>query len=662
MQRMKIEDLERFLFQTGLALSPDGSRAAYITVQPSIAENRYNRNLRVLDLATGKETELTFRGRDGFFLWDDDETLLLCSNRDKADECEPWEDKTTFYRLSLNGGEPRRAFVIGKNVMSMRRLSEDEYLMTVLTDRNRPDPETTAKDVCKEELDYHILEEAPFWGNGRGYISGKRAELWLYNEKDGSSRRLTEIDREVSSFDVRGREIVLVSRKWDTRMPQCADWMLLNIDTGESRMLPGSGEMKMLYAGFRGNALVLCASDMQKYGSNEICGFYTLDGDALKPICRDDSIVPGGRVGGGDTGFGSGRGWKMVGETLYFIGQHECSGGVYRLTADNRIEKVTELTQGSLKMFDTNGSALVLAGCAAGEGSEVYAGTVCGEMKRATTHNASIFEERYAAKPEYIPFTDADGVKIDGWVLKPENVQPDEKHPAVLMIHGGPYSAYCAALSHEAQVYVGLGCYVFFCNPRGGSGYGEDFSDLRGKWGTVDFDDIMQFTDHVLKLFPNIDPARVGATGGSYGGFMCNWLEGHTDRFAAICSNCSISNFVADFGSCEFGMTFDANEMQATPWTDAEKMWLHSPLKYADRAKTPILFVHSTCDYNVTIDQGIEMFAAMKYFGVPSRMLVVEGENHSLSVSGKPKHRVRRMKEMLNWFDRYLKLDMDKKA
>ena len=115
------------------------------------------------------------------------------------------------------------------------------------------------------------------------------------------------------------------------------------------------------------------------------------------------------------------------------------------------------------------------------------------------------------------------------------------------------------------QAFVGSGYLVFYCNPRGSEGYGEAFADLRGRYGAVDYQDLMEFTDHVLELYPQIDRSAIGAAGGSYGGFMCNWIEGHTDRFAAIASQRSISNWVADFGSSEIGFTFDANEMGADP-------------------------------------------------------------------------------------------------
>lgn len=135
---------------------------------------------------------------------------------------------------------------------------------------------------------------------------------------------------------------------------------------------------------------------------------------------------------------------------------------------------------------------------------------------------------------------------------------------------------------------------------------------------------------------------------------MCNWIEGHTDRFAAIASQRSVSNWVSDFGCSEIGVTFDQNEILATPWNGMEKMWDCSPLKYACNAKTPILFIHSMNDYNCTLDQGIQMFTAVKFYGVPARMCLFEGENHGLSRNGKPLHRMRRLKEMTDWFEKYL--------
>ena len=275
--------------------------------------------------------------------------------------------------------------------------------------------------------------------------------------------------------------------------------------------------------------------------------------------------------------------------------------------------------------------------------------------RKVTALNEDFFRDTEVSPCEYIPFTDRDGVRIDAWALKPADFEENSSYPCVLAVHGGPRAAYGELFYHELQMFAANGYFVIFCNPRGSEGYGEEFADIRGKYGTVDYTDIMDLADHALQVYPQIDPDRMCEEGGSYGGFMSNWIEGHTDRFAAICSQRSISNWISDFGSSEIGMSFDGNETGATPWSDPKKMWEQSPLKYACHAKTPILFIHSLQDYNCPLQQGLEMFTAMKYFHVPSKMVIFEGENHNLCRSGKPKHRIRRLREMLEWFDRYTK-------
>ena len=180
--------------------------------------------------------------------------------------------------------------------------------------------------------------------------------------------------------------------------------------------------------------------------------------------------------------------------------------------------------------------------------------------------------------------------------------------------------------------------------------------DLREKYGTIDFQDFMEFVDHVCEQYPAIDPARIGVTGGSYGGWMTNWIIGHTDRFAAAVSQRSFSNWLSDFGCSEIGFSFDVNENGGkTPWTAPKELWERSPVAYADRVKTPTMFIHSLKDYNCPLSEGMQMFAAIKYHGVPSKAVLFEGENHELSRSGKPLHRMRRLQEMNGWFDLYLK-------
>ena len=269
-----------------------------------------------------------------------------------------------------------------------------------------------------------------------------------------------------------------------------------------------------------------------------------------------------------------------------------------------------------------------------------------------THSNDAALAGKYVAKPEKLSFIN-DGVRIDGWVLKPIDFDETKTYPAVLDIHGGPKAAYGEIFMHEMQYWASQGYFVFFCNPRGSDGRGNAFMDLRGKYGTIDYSDIMTFTDRVLAAYPMIDAKRVAVTGGSYGGFMTNWIIGHTDRFACAASQRSISNWFSKSLTTDIGYYHNMSQMDSTPWDNPEKMWSFSPLKYADQAKTPTLFIHSDQDYRCWMAEGLQMFQALKLHNVDSRICLFHGENHELSRSGKPIHRIRRLKEMTQWFDQY---------
>lgn len=166
----------------------------------------------------------------------------------------------------------------------------------------------------------------------------------------------------------------------------------------------------------------------------------------------------------------------------------------------------------------------------------------------------------------------------------------------------------------------------------------------------------MAFTDEVLKKYPQIDEKNVGVTGGSYGGFMTNWIIGHTNRFKAAASQRSISNWVSFYGVCDIGPWFGQREMGgSSPWKNLDVMWNSSPLQYAMNAETPTLFINSDEDYRCWMPEGIQMYSALQLKGVPTRMCIFHGENHELSRSGKPKHRIRRMNEINDWLFSYIK-------
>ena len=165
----------------------------------------------------------------------------------------------------------------------------------------------------------------------------------------------------------------------------------------------------------------------------------------------------------------------------------------------------------------------------------------------------------------------------------------------------------------------------------------------------------MNFTDLAIEKYPQIDPDRMAIYGGSYGGFMTNWAIGHTDRFKAACAQRSISNWTSFYGVSDIGYYFATDQTASNPYDSLDKMWDQSPIKYADKVKTPTLFIHSDEDYRCPLEQGLQMYNRIKLNGVDTKMFVFHGENHELSRSGKPKARIKRLTEIKNWFDKYLK-------
>ncbi len=654
MEKITLEDIAKIQFASNIQLSPDHKHVSYVVTTPCLKENSYNKDIYYMNLDTGKYMQLTHDGKSSDAIYDDENTLLFSANRSKEDEAEAFTHKTVFYRLPLDAGEAYRAFEIPLNVMSIQKASKNLYVVKALVDWNEPDPKKESKEYCEEQKDYHIFEEVPFWGNGRGFISGKRSALYLFNELDGSLLRITEKYTNVSSYDVNENKIVYVSRTYEDLFPTTASLTLYDISSKKKKVIVKQGKEKIGEVVLNHNDVIFTATDMKKWGSGELEKIYRYDieNKTRSLIFENKEEVAIGDTPLCDTLQASGTSIKCVGHDIYLKVMIHYQNFIYKLDENNEFTKAFDF-DGCIAGFDVDENHLVMIASSANETNAIYK---VEDAKAITCHalNTELLKDKYIAQAEYIPFTNRAGQEIDGWILKPKGYSPKKKYPGLLEIHGGPRCAYGTSFFHEMQVLASNGYFVFFTNPRGSEGYGEEYADLRGKYGTIDFEDLMDFTDHVLKTYKQIDSKRIGCLGGSYGGFMCNWIEGNTDRFSAIASQRSVSNWVSDFGTSEIGVTFDSNEMGATPWSDMTKMWDQSPLKYACNAKTPILFIHSLCDYNCPINQGVEMFTAMKYFHVPSKMVVFEGENHSLSRSGKPKHRIRRLKEMKDWFDQYL--------
>lgn len=275
------------------------------------------------------------------------------------------------------------------------------------------------------------------------------------------------------------------------------------------------------------------------------------------------------------------------------------------------------------------------------------------DVQRLTFVNRPLLERIAVVEPE--PFTvKSRGAEVHGWVLRPPGFVRGRKYPAILEIHGGPQAQYGHAFFHEMQWLAAQGYVVAYSNPRGSTGNGNQFRRaIHADWGNLDYIDVMKVADW-LAARPYVDRRRMGITGGSYGGYMTNWVIGHTDRFAAAVTQRSVWNMVSMYGTSDYGWDL-GTEFGGKPWENAAALHRCSPMTFVRNIRTPLLIEHEEEDHRCPIEQAEQLFTALKVLGRTVEMVRFEGESHGLSRTGRPQNRAERLRRIAGWFDRYLK-------
>ncbi|WP_153722674.1 S9 family peptidase [Sporosarcina cascadiensis] len=301
-----------------------------------------------------------------------------------------------------------------------------------------------------------------------------------------------------------------------------------------------------------------------------------------------------------------------------------------------------------------NGEFALIAVSTATNPGELYKQTIAtGERQVLTSFNENWLKKVQPVEPQAVQFTN-NGEDVHGWLLKPADYEEGKQYPLILEIHGGPHVMFGHTYYHELQVLAGSGYGVLYMNPRGSHGYSQAHVDgVRGDYGGGDYEDLMAGVDAVLANEKWIDETRLGVAGGSYGGFMTNWIVGRTNRFKAAVTQRSISNWISFFGVSDIGYFFTDWQLDAD-MNDPEKLWKHSPLKYAGNIETPLLILHSEKDFRCPIEQAEQLYITLKSLGKETEFVRFPESDHNLSRTGKPNLRVARLEEIIGWFERYL--------
>jgi dipeptidyl aminopeptidase/acylaminoacyl peptidase len=329
-----------------------------------------------------------------------------------------------------------------------------------------------------------------------------------------------------------------------------------------------------------------------------------------------------------------------VRESTSLIGISPISGELTTVTSGNQ----------HVYTFDVRGHSMAWGAATPTEPSSLYTN---GQDEPITQPNRQLCAQLTMSVPEAVAIKNPDGTECEGWLLLPPR-RGESRVPLILHVHGGPHAQYGHTFMHEFQLLAARGYAVVYVNPRGSTGYGDAFAGAsRHAWGQGDYVDLMCAVDAVIGD-PRIDPSRLGVTGGSYGGYMTNWIVAHTDRFRAAVTDRSLSNLVSFMGTSKIAQTFGICELGRVSYADPSSLVTMSPLTFVDRITTPLLILHSEDDYQTPIEQAEQLYFALRVRKRPVEFVRFDDETHELSRSGRPSHRLARLHHLLRWFDAHL--------
>lgn len=642
MKDTKLRDILDYEFLSSLDISNDYRKISYTKTKGNYKENKYDSNLWIYDTETCENYQIT----------DDKKATISAFNKDSnlVYKKESTDEADIFY-VKDGTGLGHEYFSIDKDVEMIKHLHDDLFLLKAKDKISKDE-----KENDKENSYFKEIDKLPFYLNGLGFIKDRDSALYFYDASKDRLELIKDLKTEdnLSFVDINkdSSKILLLRGNYtdNSVMELKEDLLLLDTKSGEITLLI---ENKFSYytARFIEDRIIFVATDMKKGGVNEDFFIYSANFEGkYEKISPDDFDMAFGNSIGTDARFGSSRTFAVKDDRLYFVVTDYEKSKLLSISLDGEIRE--EIPEGVEDFVLADDDIFYLA-----MGPDTLA-----ELKKNST-GKTLIENKVPTEVHPIETFDfiSNGDELTGYVLLPKDFDKNKKYPTLLSVHGGPKTEFSDVFHHEHQMFASAGYMVIYTNPHGSSGRGVKFSDIRGRYGDIDYDDLMTFTDLAIEKYPQIDTEKMGVYGGSYGGFMTNWTIGHTDRFAAACAQRSISNWTSFYGVSDIGYYFAPDQTASDMWDSLDKMWDQSPIKYAPNVTTPTLFIHSDEDYRCPLEQGLQMYTRIKENSTDTKMYIFHGENHELSRSGKPKGRIKRLRAIKEWFDKYLK-DESKQA
>ena len=664
---MSEEDLLDLVWNADPQISPDGARVAFTRVEVDRKQDTYRTSLWIVGATDGEARALTTGPYDRQPRWSPDGRRLAFVRA--TEEGTPGQ----LYVLPMDGGEASVLTSLDKGVANPA-WSPDGRRIAFNSETN-PALDDPAREKPKHEP-ARVVTRPVFRENNVGFHDAEHlSHVWVVESVGGPPRPLTAgaFADGTPRWSRDGAWILFVSDRRDEPWFGVEESRLYAVSPARGE--PTDGAELVLVADYRGPVrefaegpggafAVIGAVLPERPNSYDQMSVLRLSGrwpmtdprpgPATQRYAYGEGLIADQHPprGGGQVPLA----FSADGNTLFAMASREGASVLARIDAATGEER--ELTPRGCDLIagtctpDARVWALTL-GSLERPGDLYVLDAATGTLTKRVAPNEALFERVALGGVEEVWVTSFDGTKVHGWIVTPPDFDPARRYPLVLQIHGGPHGAYGVGFFHEFHVLAGAGNVVLYTNPRGSTSYGWEFANvIQFAYPGDDAKDLLHAVDAVVAR-GYVDDTRLGVTGGSGGGLLTNWLVTRTDRFAAACTQRCVSDWASMMLSCDF-TSYLPFWFRCQPHEDPQEYAERSPATYVDRIRTPLMIIHSEEDWRTPIAQGEVLFRTLKYLRRPVVMVRFPGENHELSRSGAPSHRVQNQQHIRRWFDHWL--------
>jgi dipeptidyl aminopeptidase/acylaminoacyl peptidase len=683
------KDLFSFVWIGDPQISPDGARVAFVRTTVNDKKDGYSTAIWTVLTATGETRQLTNGPRDTTPRWSPDGKYLLFV---RAPEVSGRVEPAQLFMLAMAGGEPFQFTTLprgaagpqwspdGKMIAFYNSATDEELAKAAAKNQPQPSPSPMVSPAAsptppERESDVRVINRAVYRSNGTGYLDFKHPQhIWVVNAPKTGDEKVTPKQLTKGRFDdgsaVWAKDSSRLYFETDYtdepyyELPR-TDLYTIAVTGGEPSKLTSFDMGAFGYVvSPDGKQVAFIGSAAQPVRSYSQPDLWVMDLSAnAKPrnvTANFDSDIGGGLTGDNVAPRGSAGNfpvWSADGRSVSIVYVKEGKANVGSFdVASGKLSDVTTGNQAvvNFRAVPDASKFLLLISTPTRVGDLYWLDKPGGQPRQLTRINDELFSKLNLTEPEEMWHSSFDGKKIQAWIQKPPDFDPNKKYPLILNIHGGPHAAYGFIFDHEFQWMAAKGYVVLYPNPRGSTSYGQEFGNIiQHNYPGDDYKDLMAGVDELIKR-GYIDEKKMGVTGGSGGGLLTNWTIGQTTRFAAAVSQRDIADWADWWYTADFTL-FQPSWFKAPPFEDPEDYRRRSPITYVNKIQTPMMLILGEVDWRTPTGPGGEaMFRALKYRKIPTVMVRFPNESHELSRSGQPWHRIERLQHIVGWFDKWL--------